>query len=129
MPFCPGAARKGCLCRKAGPRVLSAHHPALSLLDIWLDLLLGLLGTEPSSLLPEPGVEHRLCVCVCLWTLKGWAQVLVLLLISSVMLGDAFTSLGFILLCCNKNTVEISPTEERFDVKTKGQNGFALRTC
>ena len=65
MPFCPGAARKGCLCRKAAPRVLSAHHPALSLLDVWLDLLLGLLGTEPSSLLPEPGVEHRLCVCVC----------------------------------------------------------------
>ena len=29
----------------------AAHHPALCLLDIWLDLHLGLLGMEPSSLL------------------------------------------------------------------------------
>ena len=54
------------LCRKAAPCVLSAHHPALCLLDVWLDLLLGLLGTEPSSLLLEPGVEHRVYVCVSL---------------------------------------------------------------
>ena len=114
--------------QEGSPRVLSAHHPALCLLDVWLDLLLGLLGTEPSSLLLEPGVEHRVCVCVSV-DIERLAQVLVLLLISSVLLGDAFTSLGFILLCCNKNTVEISPTEDRFDVKTKGQNGFALRTC
>ena len=69
-----------------------------------------------------------MCVCVSV-DIERLAQVLVLLLISSVLLGDAFTSLGFILLCCNKNTVDISPTEDRFDVKTKGQNGFALRTC
>ena len=74
MPFCPGAAlywelllfsrERVSLCRKAAPCVLSAHHPALCLLDVWLDLLLGLLGTEPSSLLLEPGVEHRVYVCV-----------------------------------------------------------------
>ena len=46
------------------PMSFAAHHPALSLLDVWLDLLLGLLGTEPSSLLLEPGVEHRVYVCV-----------------------------------------------------------------
>ena len=77
MPFCPGAARywelppfsreRVSLCKKAAPRVLSAHHPALCLLDVWLDLLLWLLGTEPSSLLLDPGVEHRVCVCVCVW--------------------------------------------------------------
>ena len=43
----------------------AAHHPALCLLDVWLDLLLGLLGIEPSSLLLESGVEQRVCVCVC----------------------------------------------------------------
>ena len=46
------------------PRVLSAHHPALCLLDIWLDLLLGLLDAEPSPLLLDPGAKHRVCVCV-----------------------------------------------------------------
>ena len=64
---CPSPG-KGCLCWKAAPHVLSAHHPALSLLDVWLDLLLGLLGTEPSSLLLEPEVEHRVYLCaVCAW--------------------------------------------------------------
>ena len=29
----------------------AAHHPALCLLDIWLDLHLGLLGKEPSLFL------------------------------------------------------------------------------
>ena len=56
--------RKGVCAGRQPPRVLSAHHPALCLLDVWLDLLLGFLGTEPSSLLLEPGVEHRVCVCV-----------------------------------------------------------------
>ena len=69
------------------PRVLSAHHPALRLLDVWLDLLLGLLGTEPSSVLLEPGVEHwvcvSVCVCVCEWKMlvfvwMSWHRGLVL---------------------------------------------------
>ena len=88
-PFCPGAARywellpfsraRVSLCKKAAPRVLPAHHPALCLLDIWLDLLLGLLGTEPSSLLLEPGVEHGVYLCaVCAWVENacphGWVR-------------------------------------------------------
>ena len=41
----------------------SAHHPTLYLLDIRLDLHLGLLGMEPSSLLLE--LEwSTLCVSV-----------------------------------------------------------------
>ena len=66
---CPSPGKE-CLCRKAAPRVLSAHHPALCLLDVWLDLVLGLLGTEPSSLLLEPGVEHWVCVSVCVYEWK-----------------------------------------------------------
>ena len=57
------------------------------------------------------------CMCVCVWTLEGWAQVLVLLMISSVLLGDAFTSLGLIFLLCSRSRVEITPTEERVDVE------------
>ena len=57
---------KGVSVQEGIPTVSSAaHHPALCLLDVWLDLLLGLLGIEPSSLLLEPGVEQRVCVCVC----------------------------------------------------------------
>ena len=48
----------------------SAHHPTLYLLDIRLDLHLGLLGMEPSSLLLELEWSTlcvsvlRVCVCV-----------------------------------------------------------------
>ena len=86
---------KGVCAGRQPPASSAAHHPALCLFDIWMDLLLGLLGTEPSSLLLEPGVEHRVCVCVSV-DIERLAQVLVLLLISSVLLGDAFTSLCFI---------------------------------
>ena len=55
---------KGVCAGRQPPAFSAAYHPALCLLDIWMDLLLGLLGTEPSSLLLEPGVEHRMCVCV-----------------------------------------------------------------
>jgi len=48
------------------------------------------------------------CVCGWVWTLEGWAQVFVLLLISSVVLGDAFLSLGP-LPSCDGNRVETSP--------------------
>ena len=57
---------KGVCAGRQPPAFSAAYHPALCLLDIWMDLLLGLLGTEPSSLLLEPGVEHRMCVCVCM---------------------------------------------------------------
>ena len=55
---------KGVCAGRQPPASSAAHHPALCLFDIWMDLLLGLLGTEPSSLLLEPGVEHRVYVCV-----------------------------------------------------------------
>ena len=81
MPFCPGAAQYWELLPFSRERVFvpgrqplmssAAHHPALCLLDIWLDLYLGLLGKEPSSLLLELKWSIlcvsvlRVCVCVC----------------------------------------------------------------
>ena len=63
MSFCPGAAQYWELLPFSRERVSvpgrqplmssAAHHPDLCLLDIWLDLHLGLLGKEPSCPLLE----------------------------------------------------------------------------
>lgn len=57
-------------------------------------------------------------------------MVLFLLLISSLVLGDAFTSLGFIFSASViGGKVEISPREERFDVSIKGDKVFHKGNC
>ena len=79
MSFCPGEAHYCELLHFSRERVSvpgrqplrssAAHHPALCLLDIRLDLHLGLLGMEPNPLLLD--LEWRtlcvsvLCVHVC----------------------------------------------------------------
>ena len=60
-----------------------------------------------------------LCLCFI------FTVVLFLLLISSLVLADAFTSLCFIFsVSVIGGKVEISPREERFDVSIKGDKVF-----
>ena len=74
----------------------AAHHPALGPFDMWLGLLLGLLGTEPAPFSLTMEVEHSVCVCVCVcvWLSEGGGAGCYMFVTGSECMGVSEETVG-----------------------------------